>query len=210
MQGDSDLLFTIPTVPARSGVAAPGQCTISFSVMTGPDSTGNTTNRIAADAVCIGGLPSACNRGASNQVSTASQPVLVFDKTFNGQSALFPVGGTARPVAPAPAQLFGKPLATVTFSDTLPSAGPFQQLHREPGKYQHHLRWLRNRGTRQTSLALNGGTIAALSGTTPGPARSRSMWSARPAFTRIRPMPPLNRPWRTALSGPSTPLMTPP
>ena len=169
VQGDSDLLFTIPTVPARSGVAAPGQCTISFSVMTGPDSTGNTTNRIAADAVCIGGLPSACNRGASNQVSTASQPVLVFDKTFNGQSALSLSEGQPARLRLRLRNYSVSPLATVTFSDTLPSAGPFQQLRiASPANINTTCGGSVTAVPGQTSLALNGGTIAALSGTTPG------------------------------------------
>ncbi|MHA7816935.1 MAG: DUF7933 domain-containing protein [Pseudohaliea sp.] len=126
--GDTSINFTIATVPARADAATPGECTVSFWVMIDPDATTSTTNQIEAGGVCFNDGGQVCNGGASNTVTVDFRSPVAFVKTFDG-------AGTASKLEGVPARLrlelrnfAAEPLNSVTFSDTLPSAGPFQQL----------------------------------------------------------------------------------
>jgi len=87
VKGDTDLLFTLPSVPAASGNTA-GSCTITFWAQTSTTAAiGNTVkNQIGKCGVYTGATPAAgsCNGNASNEVLTTVIAPLKAEKTFSG------------------------------------------------------------------------------------------------------------------------------
>lgn len=87
VKGDSDLLFTLSSVPAASG-NTPGSCTITFWAQTSTAAvTGSTVrNQIGQCGVYTGSTPAAgtCNGKVSDEVAAAVIAPLKAEKTFSG------------------------------------------------------------------------------------------------------------------------------
>ncbi|GAB5453548.1 MAG: hypothetical protein Hals2KO_38760 [Halioglobus sp.] len=167
-QGDTSVTFTIPTLPARTGSNTPGTCVISFSVMLDPDGTGPTENEIPAGNVCFGAVPT-CNTVGSGPTTTDDLPSLQIAKTIDGLENVSKTEGT-----PARLELLIEnnainPLTSLTLSDTLPSAGPFQQLRvSSPANIANTCGGTVIAAAGSTSVALNGGTVPAYNGSVAG------------------------------------------
>lgn len=169
VQGDSNLLFTVPTVPARTSISAPGQCAITFWAMTDPASTTNTSNQIASGGACIGGNPATCNQSASQNVTTSYQQALVLNKTFDGQNNRSLFEGQISRLNLQLDNYSSNPMTTVTISDTLPDDGPFQQLRiASPANVSNSCGGTVTAVAGQTSVALNNGSLPALAGNVAG------------------------------------------
>ncbi|MDO6746564.1 DUF7933 domain-containing protein [Gilvimarinus sp. 1_MG-2023] len=171
VEGDSDLLFTIPTLPARATASSPGSCTISFWAMIDPASTQNTTNQIGACAVRINGDAGNCNASPSQEVSANHHAVIALQKTFDGQNSATLTEGQVSRLRLRVLNYSDNALTTLALSDTLPTAGPFAQLR---------IASVANAGNTcggtlvavpgSTSLALNNGTVGPRNSATNVPA----------------------------------------
>ncbi|HEY7886581.1 MAG TPA: SdrD B-like domain-containing protein [Cellvibrionaceae bacterium] len=171
VEGDDDLLFTIPTLPARTGSSSPGACTITFWAMIDPTTTLNTNNQIAICAVQINGDSNNCNGSTSQQVTANYQAVIALAKTFDGQTNRVLTEGEVSRLRIRVSNYSDNPLTTVAISDTLPTAGAFAQLRvASPANAGSSCGGTLTAVPGSTSVSLNNGSVAARnSGTnTPG------------------------------------------
>lgn len=163
LTGDTNLSFTIGTVPQRSGASTPGACTIRFYAMVSP-AAGNgsaTTNTIAAGAVCADHGAGTCNGGgATSNNAAVNTSVLTASKSFSPAGPLSE--GTVSRMTITLSNFSANPLTSVSISDTLPirSGGGAQMQVANPA----------NAATTcgagsitavagSSSVALNGGTV---------------------------------------------------
>lgn len=167
VQGDTSLDFTIPTLPARTGTNTPGTCVISFSAMLDPNGTTDTENVIPAGNVCFGGAT--CNNGASQTTSVNNVETLELAKTFDSIESVTKSEGNITRLSLEVSNNSVSPLSSLTLSDTLPSAGALQQLRvANPPNINNDCGGAVTAVADSTSVALNGGTVPAASGGTPG------------------------------------------
>lgn len=167
VQGATSLTFTIPTVPARTGTNTPGVCVIEFSAMLDPNGTTDTENEIPAGNVCFGG--STCNGVGSGSTNVNNIETIELQKTFDNIENVSKTEGNITRLRLALTNNAVSPLTSLTLSDTLPSAGPFQQLRiANPPGVSNDCGGTVTAVAGSTSLALNGGTVPAASGGTPG------------------------------------------
>jgi uncharacterized repeat protein (TIGR01451 family) len=166
VEGDTSVTFTIPTLPARSitNPNMPGTCVIGFSAMLDPEGTTDTTNTIAAGAVCFGGT---CNSVASGTTTTNNLQTLTLNKTFDGANSVIKSEGTPTRLRLVLTNESISALSNLTISDTLPTAGPFQQLRvATPANITNTCGGTVVATQGSTSVALNSGTVpASISGT---------------------------------------------
>ncbi len=171
VEGDNDLLFTIPQIAARTSVSEPGACTLSFWAMIDPDTEQNTGNLIEIGGVCIEGDPLRCNAAPSNDVSSNHQAIVSLRKTFDHQTSVSRFEGTTVRMRLQVSNYSDNPLTTLSIEDTLPNDGPFQQLRiASPANIQNSCGGdvLGTEGS--TSITLNNGSIAARNASTNAPA----------------------------------------
>lgn len=166
VQGDTAIDFTIPTLPARTGASSPGECIVSFWVMIDPLATTATENVLGAGDVCFNpGGGEICNGGSSNTVSTSLRSPVSFLKSIDGTDNASRLEGVPARLRLEIQNRADAPLDSVAFSDTLPSAGPFQQLRiATPANVSNSCGGTVTAVAGSTSLALNGGTVAAYVG----------------------------------------------
>jgi uncharacterized repeat protein (TIGR01451 family) len=168
VQGDSSVNFTIPTQPARTGTNTPGTCVINFSAMLDPDGTTATTNVIPAGNVCFGAVPT-CNNVASGGATTNNTATMSLAKTFDNAENVSKIEGLTTRLRLVLTNNSVSALTNATISDTLPSAGPFQQLRvATPANISNSCGGTVTAIAGSTSVALNGGTVPAASGGTAG------------------------------------------
>ena len=168
VQGDTSVTFTIPTLPARVGANTPGSCVIGFSVMLDPDGTGPTENEIPAGNVCFGAVPT-CNTVGSGPTTTDDLSTLLIDKTFDAVESVSKTEGTPTRLELRIENNSINPLTSLTLSDTLPSAGPFQQLRvASPANIANTCGGTVTAPSDSTSVALNGGTVPPFNGSVAG------------------------------------------
>ncbi|MEM1411885.1 MAG: hypothetical protein AAGH19_05945, partial [Pseudomonadota bacterium] len=167
--GDTSVRFAVGTLPARSGPGTPGECTVSFSVMIDPEATTRTQNVLNPGQVCLSD-GTTCNRNASQSTNISLRNPVTFIKTFDGTDAVTKLEGT-----PVRLQLelrnFAPAAATdIVFSDTLPSAGAFQQLAiASAPNIANSCGGMVTATAGTTSVALNGGTVPAYNASTETP-----------------------------------------
>lgn len=167
-QGDSQVTFTLGTLPARTGPGQPGSCVVSFWAMTDPLAESGTGNVIRPGDLCLADGVT-CNQGASNTVSTGLTSPVRFEKTFDGQSSVTRVEGSAARMRLRLENFAPTTLSGIGFSDTLPSAGALQQLRiASPPNISNSCGGSVTAVAGSTSLALNGGSVAAVAGGLPG------------------------------------------
>lgn len=161
-EGDSDLLFTIPNIDARAGAGEPGACTLRFWAMMGPESSGDTTNRIEACAVRIDNDPGNCNANPSGQSSVNYLGAISLAKQFDGGETSNRAEGTASRLTLRLNNYSDQPLTSLTISDTFPVDGPLAQLRvANPANGVSTCGGTLAAVPGETSVALNGGTVAA-------------------------------------------------
>lgn len=130
--GATTVHFTLGTLPARSGINAPGSCTITFYAMVpaGAANGTSTANIINAGDACYGGPPAICNGGGATSSGTdVGTPVLTLVKQFDGQNARTYPEGTVSTLRITLTSNSANPLSNVSVSDTLPldsTPGPGQ------------------------------------------------------------------------------------
>ncbi|MEM1402510.1 MAG: SdrD B-like domain-containing protein [Pseudomonadota bacterium] len=165
-QGDAAINFTIPTIPARIGAGSPGECTLSVWVMIDPDATTATANVIDAGDVCFNpGGGDVCNGSPSNNVSTSFRDPVEFEKTIDGLNTVNKLEGIPARLRLELRNSAAEALTDVTFSDTLPSAGPFQQLRvASPANISNSCAGTVTAVAGTTSLSLNNASVPAFSG----------------------------------------------
>ncbi|WP_020210969.1 SdrD B-like domain-containing protein [Gilvimarinus chinensis] len=162
VEGDSDLLFSVPTLPGRAGASSPGVCTLTFWAMINPDAESDTGNQIGVCAVKINGSSANCNGRASNNVSTNHQAVIGLSKRFDGKTSQTLSEGQVSRMRIRVSNYSDSPLTTLAMSDTLPVAGANQQLRiAQPANAGSTCGGTLNAVAGQTSLALNNGQVAA-------------------------------------------------
>ncbi len=167
-QGDSSLNFTIPTQPARTGTNTPGTCVINFSAMLDPDGTTDTTNIIPAGNVCFGVVPT-CNNVASGGATTNNTATMSLAKTFDNAESVSKTEGLTTRLRLVLSNNSVSLLSSATISDTLPSAGPFQQLRvANPPNVSNSCGGSVIAAAGSTSVEMNGGTVPATSGGSAG------------------------------------------
>ncbi|QFU76769.1 hypothetical protein EY643_14520 [Halioglobus maricola] len=168
--GASSFTFTIPTVPGRSAATnTPGTCTISFWAMLDPDGSGDTENEIAAGDVCYGTVPRICNNVGSGSTEVNPLDTMTVLKQFDGEDSVAVNEGTPSRVSFTVANRSVSSLSSLTLSDTLPSAGAFQQLRvASPANISNTCGGSVTAVSGSTSIALNGGTVPAYDGSDPG------------------------------------------
>jgi len=120
VQGDADLMFTIPTVPPRTAVQTPGSCTISFWAMIDPASEAATHNQIGICAVRIDGSATACNQEASPQTTVPHQAAISLLKRFNNVSTANAFEGSVVRMQLVIYSLSNNPLTSIALDDTMP------------------------------------------------------------------------------------------
>lgn len=168
VQGDSSVNFTIPTQPARTGTNTPGTCVINFSAMLDPNGTTATTNAIPAGNVCFGAVPT-CNNVASGGATTNNTETMSLAKTFDNAENVSKLEGLTTRLRMVLSNNSVSALTSATISDTLPSAGPFQQLRvANPPNVSNSCGGTVTATAGSTSVALNGGTVPAASGGSAG------------------------------------------
>lgn len=170
VQGDADLLFSIPTVPARTAVNAPGVCTISFWAMIDPDSEAATLNRLESCSVYVSDpadpevklLPQVCN-GLAAEVENPDQAIISLQKRFNGLASASAFEGTPVRMQLVVSSWSDNPLTDIALSDPLPIAtggiGLQQMQIASPANLTNSCGGTVSLGP--TSLTLNGGSMAA-------------------------------------------------
>ncbi|MCZ2105235.1 MAG: hypothetical protein OZ923_12150 [Comamonadaceae bacterium] len=178
-KGATAVDFIIPTLAAASG-NTPGQCVVSFWVMTSPDATTNTANRIDQCGVWYGSQAAPnCNGRPSNEVTTTYQKALVADKTFNGTNYQYPGGmpngtdqtGLSKPEGtPVTMRIRVRnysdaPLTTVTLGDTFPSGLKIAAVPNASSTCGGTV----TAAAGTTSIALNGAEIPARTASTNAP-----------------------------------------
>lgn len=163
--GDSSINFIITSIPARTGAGAPGECVVSFWVMIDPLATTNTANVVGAGDVCFDpGTGEVCNQGASNTVTTNLRSPVEFEKTFNGVDVLSALEGVPVRLRLEVRNFAPEALSDVVLSDTLPSAGPFQQLRiANPANVSSSCGGTLNAVAGGSSISLNNGIVPAFS-----------------------------------------------
>lgn len=165
-EGDTNLNFTIPTVPGRTATNTPGICVISFSAMLDPAGTTDTTNTINAGSVCFGPT---CNAVGSGSTNTNNLQTLTLAKTFDGANAVNKSEGVVTRMNLVLTNESVSALNSLTISDTLPTAGPFQQLRvATPANINNTCGGVVTATAGSTSIALNAGTVPASVGGTAG------------------------------------------
>jgi|GEM_PF-4134159 len=171
VEGDAELLFSVPTLPARTGVNNPGACTITFWAMIDPDSDGNTHNYIGHCGVRIDNSESQCNGVSSNTTTTRHQAVIGLRKTFDGQPQRVLTEGTVSRLRIEVSNYSDNPLTTVAIADTFPTAGDFSLLRvASPANAGSSCGGSLTATAGDTSVALNNGVVSArnLLNNTPG------------------------------------------
>jgi len=162
--------FTIQTLPQRAGPVTPGSCTIEFWAMTDKNGSANTNNNIAVCGVYYGAQASpTCNGQAPATVTTTHQSVVAVEKTFNGSNYTTTANtkpeGTVVTMRIRVNNYSDQPLAGLSLSDTLPNPTPQQQLRiATPANASTTCGGTVVAAPNSTSLALNGGTLAARNG----------------------------------------------
>jgi uncharacterized repeat protein (TIGR01451 family) len=170
VQGDADLLFSIPTVPARTDVNALGVCTISFWAMIDPASEAATLNRLEACSVYVSDpadptvrlAPQVCN-GLPVEVTNPDQAIIGLQKRFNGLPSASAFEGTPARMRLVVSSWSDNPLTAIALSDPLPIAtggiGLQQMQIASPANLTNNCGGTVDLGP--TSLTLNGGSMAA-------------------------------------------------
>ncbi|KZX58331.1 hypothetical protein A3709_02390 [Halioglobus sp. HI00S01] len=168
--GQTSLTFTISSIPGRSSLAnTPGSCEISFWVMLDPDGNGNTQNEIAAGDVCYGTSPRICNNVGSGSIGVMPVQTMTLVKQFDGEDSLSLNEGTPARMSFTVSNRSITNLINLTLSDTFPSAGPFQQLRvADPMNLTNTCGGDITVSAGSTSFALNGGSVPARDGNSPG------------------------------------------
>ncbi len=167
-QGDTSVTFTIPTVPARTGTNTPGVCVIEFSAMIAPGATTNTQNQVGTGNVCFGAGPT-CNNVPSQNVNTVRLNPIALSKTFDGVENSSQQEGSPSRLRIQIDNNSINALTNLTFSDTFPTAGPFQQLRvANPPNVVNTCGGNVIAAPDSTSVALNNGTVPAYNGSNPG------------------------------------------
>ncbi|MEZ5502365.1 MAG: hypothetical protein R3E50_06790 [Halioglobus sp.] len=169
-QGDSSVTFTIPTMPARVAPSnTPGTCVISFSAMINTAAASSTPNAIGPGGVCYTNGGSICNTVPSATVNTDPLQTLLLEKTFDGVDNVSKPEGTTTRLRLQVSNYSISALTNLTFSDTLPAAGPFQQLRvASPANIANTCGGSVVAVAGTTSVALNGGTVPLFDGSNPG------------------------------------------
>ncbi|WP_049721350.1 DUF7933 domain-containing protein [Gilvimarinus polysaccharolyticus] len=173
VEGDNDLLFSIPTLPQRTDASTPGVCTITFWAMIDPNSTIDTSNQIAACAVQINGNAADCNGSASQQVNANHQAVISLEKTFDGEENRALSEGTVSRMRIEVSNYSDNPLSTVAIGDTFPTGGSaFQQLRvASPANPGNTCGGTVTAIPGDTSVSLNGGAVSARNSSSNAPGR---------------------------------------
>ncbi|MFK7830365.1 MAG: SdrD B-like domain-containing protein [Congregibacter sp.] len=163
--GDTAFDFIIPTIPART--AGPpdvaGQCSITFFAMIDPEGSGATSNQIGAGDVCFDpGMGEVCNQSGSNSTQINFRDPVSFIKTIDGLNTVAKPEGQPARLRLELRNSAALALTDVTFSDTLPSAGPFQQLRvASPANVNNSCGGVATADAESTSVSLNGGSVPA-------------------------------------------------
>ncbi len=158
-------IFTIGSIPARSGPNTPGSCTVTFYAMTSTNAAVNShyTNTLAASTVCYNpGSGNICNGAGSNTPSGNIIAVLSATKTFSPAGPLAESSISTMTIALT--NNSANPLTNVTISDTLPIAnvGGGQLRIATPANAASTCGTPSiTAGDNSTSLAMNSGTITA-------------------------------------------------
>jgi uncharacterized repeat protein (TIGR01451 family) len=161
--GDSNLTFTIGTVPQRSDASTPGACTIRFYAMADVAAANgsSSTNSIAAGGVCTDNGAGICNGGGVTSENRAiNTAILTATKAFSPAGPLSE--GTVSRMTITLSNYSANPLGNVSISDTLPIAGSAQMQVANPANAATTC----GAGTitavpGTTSVALNGGSVPA-------------------------------------------------
>ncbi len=165
-QGDETVTFTVPELPARTAVNQPGVCVISFWAMIGLDATTGTSNVIESGGVCFTDAfdETHCNAVPSNTVSTSYWDVLQLFKSFSPASGS---EGTLSRLRLEVRSFSDNALTNLSINDSLPGDGPFAQLQvANPPNVTNSCGGSVTLGS--DSITLNGGSVPARSGGTPG------------------------------------------
>ncbi len=170
VQGATSVTFSIGSIPARTPPNSPGACTIGFYAMLGTSATTPTTNAINAGGVCFStGGPQICTSVPTEPVQVDTLQSLVFAKTFDAQENVSKREGTPARLRLQVSNNSSSALTSLTFSDTLPTAGPFQQLRvANPANIANTCGGSVTAVAGTTSVALNGGLVPAAAGGTAG------------------------------------------
>ena len=169
--------FTIPTLPARAG-STPGQCDLTFWAITGRTVTTGTNNQIAQCGVYYGtpGNSATCNGRASNTVTAEHVTALTAAKTFNGTS-YSTTGGANNRIAPEGTVVTmrirvrnntDQPVTGMTLNDPLPLSNGSPLRIADPANASSTCGASFTAAPGSTSVAFNGGTVPARSGSTAG------------------------------------------
>lgn len=166
VQGSSSVTFTIGTIAARTAINTPGVCTIAFYAMISPSATTATSNTIGAGGVCFSnGGPQTCTSVPTDPVEVNPLQTLAFAKTFDGVENVSKREGTPTRLRLQVSNNSVGALTSLTFSDTLPTAGPFQQLRvASPPNIANTCGGTVTAVAGTTSVALNGGVVPAYTG----------------------------------------------
>ncbi len=172
--GDSNLTFTIGTLPQRVNASTPGACVVTFYAMTDVNAANgsSTVNNIAAGAVCTNNGAGLCNGGgAASGNSAVATTVLSAAKSF---SPAGPVSeGTVSRMTITLSNYSANPLTAVSISDTLPLSGSVQmQIANSPNAATTCGAGTITAVAGTTSVSLNGGTVPARAGIGSGAAGS--------------------------------------
>ncbi len=178
--GDAASVFTIGTLPQRSGINSPGACTVTFWAMTATAAANGSayTNNLPAGTVCYAGPT--CNGGASNTTSgSVNTAVLSVAKTFSQGGTTNPPSALARPegtivrMTLTLSNLSASALTSLAISDTLPTSGSNQLRIASPANAASTCGSPTITAVPgSTSLSLNGGTVPARAGSGTGTAGS--------------------------------------
>lgn len=162
-QGSSSVLFNIQNVPARTGPGSPGVCRVTFWAMIDPLATANTPNVIGAGDACFdNGAGVTCNQSGSNNTNINLRDPVEFEKSFDGVNTVAALEGTPVRLRLELRNFAAAALTDVVFSDTLPAAGPFQQLRvASPSNISNSCGGTVTAAAGSTSVALNNGSVPA-------------------------------------------------
>ncbi len=179
--GDTASVFTIGTLPQRSGINSPGACTVTFWAMTATAAANGSsyTNNLPAGTVCYAGTT--CNGGASNTTSgSVNTAVLSVAKSFSQGGTTNPPSALARPegtivrMTLTLSNLSANALTSLAISDTLPTSGSNQLRIASPANAASTCGGSPTITAvpGSTSLSFNNGTVPARAGTGTGTAGS--------------------------------------
>jgi len=173
-------VFTIGTLPQRSGINTPGSCTVTFWAKAS-NTASAYANTLAAGSVCYN-AGATCNGGSSNAVSGTSVGVNVLSvsKTFseggttNPPTALARAEGTVVRLTLTFSNLSSNALTGVTVSDTLPTSSGAQMRIATPSNAATTCGGspVITAAANSTSVSMNGATIPARAASGTGAAGS--------------------------------------